>query len=118
MGTGHGGLSLIQTSPATSSGTLQSSHLFSVVEAVLPLGHVEDHGMGMKLRRRVAIDGPRGIVLEGASERCQPPPPRYILTEDSVRSGKIVTLWSLACHIRPAHTRSVSAQQVGGGPRR
>jgi hypothetical protein len=33
--------------------------------AVLPLGHVEDHGMGMKLRGRIAIDGPRGIVLEG-----------------------------------------------------
>jgi hypothetical protein len=31
---------------------------------VLSLGHVEDDGMGMKLRCRVAIDGTRGIVLE------------------------------------------------------
>src|SRR4029077_9966664 len=30
--------------------------------------HIEDHGMGMKLRRRVAIYGPRGIVLEGGGD--------------------------------------------------
>src|ERR1700693_6092117 len=48
---------------------LQSSHLSSVFGVVLPLGHIEDHGMGMKLRRRVAIDGPRGIVLEGGGDK-------------------------------------------------
>ena len=42
---------------------LQSARL-----AVVPLGHIEDHGMGMKLRRRIAIDGPRGIVLEGGGD--------------------------------------------------
>src|ERR1700676_1416305 len=47
---------------------LQSSHLFSVFGAVLPLGHIEDHGMGMKLRRRIAIYGPRGIVLESGGD--------------------------------------------------
>lgn len=41
--------------------------------AVLPFGHVEDDGMGMKLRCRVAIHGPRGVVLEGRGDdlaRC------------------------------------------------
>ena len=33
--------------------------------AVLPLGHVEDHGMGVELRSSVAVDGPRGVMLEG-----------------------------------------------------
>ncbi len=33
--------------------------------AILALGHVEDHGMGVELRRGVAIDGPRRVVLEG-----------------------------------------------------
>src|SRR5580700_10317875 len=47
---------------------LQGSDLFPVFGAVLPLGHIEDHSMGMKLRRRVAIDGPRGIVLEGGGD--------------------------------------------------
>src|ERR1700686_1488484 len=47
---------------------LQGSHLFPVFGAILPLGHIEDHGMGMKLRRRVAIDGPRGIVLESGGD--------------------------------------------------
>ncbi len=32
---------------------------------VLALGHVENDGMGMKLRRGIASDGPRRIVLEG-----------------------------------------------------
>src|ERR1035441_937 len=52
---------------------LQSSHLLPVFGAVLPFGHIEDHGMGMKLRRRVAIDGPRGIMLESGCDefpRC------------------------------------------------
>src|SRR6202165_1013008 len=47
---------------------LQSSHLLSVFGAALPLGHIEDHGMGMKLWRPVAIDGPRGIVLESGCD--------------------------------------------------
>jgi hypothetical protein len=47
---------------------LQSSHLFPIFETVLALGHVEDHGMGMKLGRSIAIDGPRGIVLEGGGD--------------------------------------------------
>src|SRR5229473_2125790 len=47
---------------------LQGSHLFPVFGAALPLGHVEDHGMCMKLRRRIAIDGPRGIVLESGGD--------------------------------------------------
>src|ERR1700686_4022010 len=47
---------------------LQSSHLLSVFGAVLPLGDVEDNGMGMKLRRRVAIDRPGGIVIEGGGD--------------------------------------------------
>src|SRR4029077_7658856 len=47
---------------------LQSSHLFSVFATALPLGHVEDHGMGMKLGRSIAIDGPRGVVLEGGGD--------------------------------------------------
>src|ERR1700682_2842789 len=47
---------------------LQSSHLLSVFGAALPLGHIEDHGMGVKLRRRIAIDGPRGIVLESGGD--------------------------------------------------
>src|SRR5208282_2173404 len=47
---------------------LQSSHLFRIFETVLALGHIEDHGMSMKLRRSIAIDGPRGIVLEGGGD--------------------------------------------------
>ncbi len=47
---------------------LQSSHLFPIFETVLALGHVEDHGMGMKLRSRIAIDGPRGVVLESRGD--------------------------------------------------
>ena len=43
---------------------LQCSHLFPIFTAGLPLGHVEDHGMGMKLGRCIAVDGPRGVVLE------------------------------------------------------
>ena len=42
--------------------------MFPVFGALLPLRHIEDHGMGMKLRRRVAINGPRGIVLEGGGD--------------------------------------------------
>jgi hypothetical protein len=34
---------------------LQSSHLFSIFETILALGHVEDHGMSMKLRSGIAI---------------------------------------------------------------
>src|SRR5216683_3293995 len=48
---------------------LQGSHLFPIFETVLALGHVEDHGMGMKLRCRVAIDGPRGVVLESGGDK-------------------------------------------------
>jgi len=45
---------------------LQSSVLLLVlVLTVLALGHIEDHGMGMELRRGVARDRPRGVVLEG-----------------------------------------------------
>ncbi len=32
---------------------------------VFTLGHVEDDGMGVELRRGIAIDGPRRVVLEG-----------------------------------------------------
>ncbi len=32
---------------------------------VLALGHVEDHGMGMELRRGIPRDWPRRVVLEG-----------------------------------------------------
>ena len=47
---------------------LQSSHLFPIFETVLALGHVEDHGMSMKLRSSIAIDGPRGVVLESGGD--------------------------------------------------
>src|SRR5271155_1481095 len=47
---------------------LQSSHLFPVFGTALPLRHVEEYGMGMKLRRGVAIDGPRGVVLESCGD--------------------------------------------------
>src|SRR5208283_3657398 len=47
---------------------LQSSHLFPIFETVLALGHVEDHGMSMKLGRSIAIDGPRGVVLESGGD--------------------------------------------------
>jgi hypothetical protein len=47
---------------------LQSSHLFPIFETVLALGHVEDHGVSMKLGRSIAIDGPRGIVLKGGGD--------------------------------------------------
>jgi hypothetical protein len=40
----------------------------SIFETVLALGHVEDHGMSMKLGRSIAIDGPRGVVLEGGGD--------------------------------------------------
>src|SRR5207253_1737156 len=40
-----------------------------IFETVLALGHVEDHGMSMKLGRRVAIDGPRGVVLESGGDK-------------------------------------------------
>jgi len=33
--------------------------------AVLAFGHIEDDGMSVELRRGVAINGPRGVVLEG-----------------------------------------------------
>src|ERR1700683_2880605 len=48
---------------------LQSSHLFPIFETVLALRHVEDHGMGMKLGRSIAIDGPRGVVLESGGDK-------------------------------------------------
>jgi len=48
---------------------LQSSHLFPIFETVLALGHVEDHGVSMKLGRSIAIDGPRGVVLEGGGDK-------------------------------------------------
>src|SRR5450631_567684 len=48
---------------------LQSPHLSPVFGAGLPLGYIEDHGVSMKLRCRVAIDGPRGIVLEGGGDK-------------------------------------------------
>ena len=47
---------------------LQSSHLFPIFETVLALGHVEDYGMGMKLGRSIAIDRPRGVVLESGGD--------------------------------------------------
>ncbi len=47
---------------------LQGAHLFPIFETVLALGHIEDHGMGVKLRRRIAIDGPRRVVLEGGGD--------------------------------------------------
>src|SRR5712691_1538264 len=47
---------------------LQSSHLFPIFEIVLSLGHVEDHSMGMKLGRSIAIDGPCGVVLESGGD--------------------------------------------------
>jgi hypothetical protein len=48
---------------------LQSSHLFPVLRTALALGHVEDHGMGMKLGRSIAIDWPRGVVLESGGDK-------------------------------------------------
>src|SRR5208283_562897 len=48
---------------------LKSSHLFPIFETVLALGHVEDDGMSMKLGRSVAINGPRGVVLESGSDK-------------------------------------------------
>ena len=48
---------------------LQSSHLFPIFETVLALGHVEDHGMGMKLGRSIAIDWPRGVVLASGGDK-------------------------------------------------
>src|SRR5271169_1960020 len=47
---------------------LQSSHLFPVFGTALPLRHVEEYGMGMKLRRSIAIDGPRGVLLESGGD--------------------------------------------------
>jgi hypothetical protein len=47
---------------------LQSSHLFPIFETVLALGHVENHGVSMKLGRGIAIDGPRGVVLESGGD--------------------------------------------------
>src|SRR5713101_637584 len=47
---------------------LQSSHLFCALGIAHPLGHVEEHGVGMKLGRSIAIYGPRGIVLEGGGD--------------------------------------------------
>jgi hypothetical protein len=32
---------------------------------VLAFSHIEDNGMGVELRRGIAGDGPRGVVLEG-----------------------------------------------------
>jgi hypothetical protein len=34
--------------------------------AVVAFGDVEDHSMGVELRRGVAVYRPRGIVLEGS----------------------------------------------------
>jgi hypothetical protein len=34
---------------------LQSSHLFSIFGSALPLGHVEEHGMRMKLGRCIPL---------------------------------------------------------------
>ncbi len=34
--------------------------------SVVALGDVEDHGMGMELRRSVAVHRPRGVVLKGS----------------------------------------------------
>ena len=47
---------------------LQSSHLFPIFETVLALGYVEDHGMGMKLGRSIAIDRPGRVVLESGGD--------------------------------------------------
>src|SRR5216683_79142 len=47
---------------------LQSSDLFPVFRTALALGHVEDHGMSMKLGRSIAINGPRGVVLESRGD--------------------------------------------------
>ena len=32
---------------------------------ILPLGHIEDHGMGVELRRGIAVHWPGSVVLEG-----------------------------------------------------
>src|SRR5260370_39942995 len=48
---------------------MQGSHLFPIFETVLALRHVEDHGMGMELGRSIAIDGPRGVVLESGGDK-------------------------------------------------
>ena len=55
-------------SASSTSAAPQSSDLFPIFETVLALGHVEDHGMSMKLERRVAIYGPRGVVLESGGD--------------------------------------------------
>ncbi len=47
----------------------QSTHLFPIFETVLALGHVENHGVSMKLGRSIAIDGPRGVVLESGGDK-------------------------------------------------
>jgi hypothetical protein len=43
---------------------LQSAH-----RSIFTLGHIEDHGMGMELRRGVAIDRTRGVMLEGRGDK-------------------------------------------------
>ncbi len=42
----------------------ESLRLESAKTAVLALGHIEDNDVGMKLRRSVAIHGPRRVMLE------------------------------------------------------
>jgi hypothetical protein len=76
---------------------LQSAHLFPVFGAVLALGNIEDHGMGMKLRCSIAIDRPRRIVLESGGNEF----PGRLRGADIADPGLRVSLKLLKCR---AHT--------------
>jgi len=45
--------------------SVQLMRLHGAGLAILALGHIEDHRMRVELRRGIAIDGPRRVVLEG-----------------------------------------------------
>src|SRR5579875_2513204 len=51
-------------------GLKQSPLLQSARLAILALGDVEDHGVGMKLRSRIAIDGTGSVMLELGDYKC------------------------------------------------
>src|SRR5208282_1024971 len=74
---------------------LQGSHLFPIFETVLALGHVEDHGMGMKLGCSIAIDGPRGVVLESGGDKFR----GRLRGMDIANPGLRVSLKLPKCHL-------------------
>ena len=64
--------------PGLLEATVSVDHVFSILcgfeqtsrvqrsrLAVFALGHIENDGVGVELRRGVPVDGPRGVVLEG-----------------------------------------------------